>query len=229
MGRTEVAPIPTDLEVAGAGIRYRFGAFPFSSRPRSTVSASVRARYKDPDHDDNVWFLQSGMRKLRRSVGRRLSDAIGPYGRADAKNGGKANGPTPTISIPIPTSAFPPKSRTTITNCSASNRCWPAVTPKTPRPNPVSSTTIAPYVPRIGKCARLYVIEATAKPLSWHQKLGSRGVLIPRRVLYIDSEGWFITASDQYDGEGKLWKTIATFNTYRRPPGEGRASRDLSL
>ena len=29
MGRTEVHPIPTDPEAAGAGIRYRFGAFPF--------------------------------------------------------------------------------------------------------------------------------------------------------------------------------------------------------
>ena len=65
---------------------------------------------------------------------------------------------------------------------------------------------------------QLYVIEATAKSQSWHQKLGSSGVLIPKRVLYIDAEGWFLTASDQYDDEGKLWKTIATFNTYSDRP-----------
>ena len=64
----------------------------------------------------------------------------------------------------------------------------------------------------------MYVIEATAKPLSWHQRIGGDGVLIPKRILYIDSEGWFITASDQYDGQGKLWKTIATFNTYNDHP-----------
>jgi hypothetical protein len=62
------------------------------------------------------------------------------------------------------------------------------------------------------------VIEATAKALSWHQKIGSNGVLIPKRILYVDSEGWFITASDQYDPGGKLWKTLATFNAYRDRP-----------
>ena len=61
----------------------------------------------------------------------------------------------------------------------------------------------------------LYVIEATAKPQSWTQKIGSDGLAIPKRIFYIDSESWFITASDQYDKEGKLWKTIATFNAYR--------------
>jgi len=35
IGRTEVAPIPTDPEATGAGIRYRFGAFPFSNPPKS--------------------------------------------------------------------------------------------------------------------------------------------------------------------------------------------------
>jgi hypothetical protein len=62
----------------------------------------------------------------------------------------------------------------------------------------------------------LYVIEADAK---------SRDDTIPRRILYIDSEGWFITASDQYDRQGKLWKTIATFDTYRdRPVPDARVA-----
>jgi hypothetical protein len=61
---------------------------------------------------------------------------------------------------------------------------------------------------------RLYVIEADAKQTS---ALGG-SLSIPKRVLYIDSEGWFITASDQYDHDGKLWKTLATFNAYRDRP-----------
>jgi len=39
---------------------------------------------------------------------------------------------------------------------------------------------------------QLYIVEATVKPLTWHQKIGSSGVVIPKRILYIDSEGWFI-------------------------------------
>ena len=65
---------------------------------------------------------------------------------------------------------------------------------------------------------QLYVIEAIARPVSWTQKIGNDGMTIPKRVLYIDSEGWFITASDQYDRNGTLWKTIATFSTYRDRP-----------
>ncbi len=56
----------------------------------------------------------------------------------------------------------------------------------------------------------LYVVEADAKP--------GNNFSIPKRILYIDSEGWFITASDQYDREGKLWKTLVAFNTYRDRP-----------
>jgi hypothetical protein len=43
-------------------------------------------------------------------------------------------------------------------------------------------------------------------------------------VIYLDSEGWFITASDLYDPQGQLWRTIATFNAYRAlslPDGSG--------
>jgi hypothetical protein len=60
----------------------------------------------------------------------------------------------------------------------------------------------------------LYVIEATAKKGS---PIAS-SVLIPRRVLYIDSEGWFVTASDLFDPKGQLANTIASFYAYRDRP-----------
>jgi hypothetical protein len=30
------------------------------------------------------------------------------------------------------------------------------------------------------------MVEATARPLTWSQKIGSDGTIIPKRVLYID-------------------------------------------
>jgi Protein of unknown function (DUF1329) len=53
---------------------------------------------------------------------------------------------------------------------------------------------------------QVYVLEATSK--------GGAGIFA-RRLLYIDSEGWFITTSDQYDRDGALWKTMVIFNAYR--------------
>jgi hypothetical protein len=57
----------------------------------------------------------------------------------------------------------------------------------------------------------VYVIEADAR------RQGRFGDIPPiaKRILYIDSQGWFITASDQYDHSGSLWKTLAIFNTVR--------------
>lgn len=69
--------------------------------------------------------------------------------------------------------------------------------------------------PETWELRQLYIVEANVKPLSWTQKIGTDGLTIPRRIFYIDSEGWFITASDQYDREGTLWKTLAIFNAYR--------------
>ncbi|HUY27091.1 MAG TPA: DUF1329 domain-containing protein [Candidatus Binataceae bacterium] len=58
---------------------------------------------------------------------------------------------------------------------------------------------------------RVYIVEADARGQGF---LGDRPA-ITKRILYIDSEGWFITASDLFDRGGKLWKTIAIFNTVR--------------
>jgi hypothetical protein len=57
----------------------------------------------------------------------------------------------------------------------------------------------------------VHVIEADAR------RQGKFGDIPPiaKRILYIDSQGWFITASDQFDHAGKLWKTLALFNTVR--------------
>jgi hypothetical protein len=57
----------------------------------------------------------------------------------------------------------------------------------------------------------VYVIEADARRPGRFADIPA----IAKRILYIDSQGWFITASDQYDHGGKLWKTLAIFNTVR--------------
>jgi hypothetical protein len=54
---------------------------------------------------------------------------------------------------------------------------------------------------------RRVVIEATEKPRS----LVAPSTLVPKRILYIDSEGWFITASDLYDREGGYGKRSRAF------------------
>ena len=54
----------------------------------------------------------------------------------------------------------------------------------------------------------VYLVEAIPK----HH---AHGRDVARRVLYVDSESWVITAADQWDHLGAMWKTQALFHAYR--------------
>jgi hypothetical protein len=212
MGRTEVAPIPTDAEATGAGIRYRFGAFPFLEPAEIYGFGLVRERNVDPAVDDNVWFYMPGRRSVRRVRAEELSDSIIPSNGEGAANT-YANNLDPDSYF-----GFSAKIENYNYKLLGLKPMLASVHAKNTPAKPCPFDNHRSVCPEDWELRQLYVIEATAKPLSWHQKIGSSGTLIPKRVLYIDSEGWFITASDQYDGQGKLWKTIATFNSYADRP-----------
>jgi len=211
MGRTEVAPIPTDAEATGAGIRYRFGAFPFLEPAEIYGFGLIRERNVDPTVDDNVWFYLPHSRSVRRVRAEELSDSVIP---TDSKQSSTyANNLDPDSYF-----GFSAKIENYNYKLLGMKPMLASVHAKNTPAKPCQFDNNRTICPEDWEMRQLYVIEATAKPLSWHQKIGSSGTLIPKRVLYIDSEGWFITASDQYDMEGKLWKTIATFNTFDDRP-----------
>ena len=218
MGRTEVNPIPTDLEATGAGIRYRFGAFPFIEPAELQGFGLVRLRSKDPTVDDDAWFYNPVSRRLRNVSADTLSDAIGPYGGAGAMGGGKTNATYANNLDPDSFFGFSAKIENYSYKLLGIKTMLASVHAENTPAKPCQFDNNRTVCPEAWELRQLYVIEANAKPLSWHQKIGSSGVLIPKRVLYIDSEGWFITASDEYDEQGKLWKTIATFNTFGDRP-----------
>lgn len=214
IGRTEVQPIPTDPEANGAGIRYRFGAFPFIEPAEIEGFGLIRERSKDPNVDDYCWFYNIGRRSIRRVRAEELSDAVAP-------TLSKISGAPATYSSNIDPDSyfgFSAKIENYTYKLLGVRPMLACVHAQHTPAKPCQFDNNRTVCPEAWEMRQLYVIEATAKPLSWHQKIGSNGVLIQKRILYIDSEGWFITASDQYDQEGKLWKTIATFNTYDDRP-----------
>jgi hypothetical protein len=215
IGRTEVQPIPTDPEATGPGIRYKFGAFPFLEPSEIRGFGLVRYRYSDPDKDDNAWFYNPSNRHVREVTAQSLSDVMGAIGN------NVSSGPESTYATTLdPDSYFGFAAKIEdYTYRFLGVKPMLAVVQAAMTPaKPCASDGNRTVCPEDWEMRQLYAIEATAKPLSWHQQIGGSGVLIPKRILYIDSEGWFITASDQYDKEGKLWKTIATYNTYRDRP-----------
>ena len=219
-GRTEVNPVPTDPEAARAGIRYRFGAYPFLEPSEMRGFGFIRYRSMDPKIEDNSWMMNPRSRRARPRVGHRT------FGRArDLPAAGRAREaarrPTRATSIRIRSSASPRKSRTSTTSSWARSRCsrWSMRRTLPPRrAPPTADGRICPG--ELGDAPTLRDRGGREAGVV----LGS-GVSIPKRIFYIDSEGWFITASDQYDRDGKLWKTVATFNAYRdRPIPAARAA-----
>jgi len=222
IGRIEVPPIPTDPDGVASGIRYRFGFYPFLEPSSLRGYGMVRQRHIDANVEDNVWVYNPQTRKMRRESASVLSDAIGALpgfggggGGGSAMGAGGAGGGAgaPAYANTLdPDSYFGFSAKIEDFNYRflgekpmlASVHAEHSPEPQCPQDG---GKTICP---ENWEMRHLYVIEADSKP--------GKDLSIPKRIFYIDSEGWFITASDQYDRQGKLWKTIATFNTYRDRP-----------
>ncbi len=203
VGRIEVEPFPTDPDFKASGIRYRFAVYPFLEPSSMLGFGLVRYRYMDPKMEDNVWFYLPSRRKLRRMAAYSLSDVLGDVG-----------GASPYFSTIDPDSYFGFAAKIEDFNYKLLGEkqmlaCVHAKnSPEHNCPNDGGRTVC----PENWELRHLYIVQADAK----------NGLnTIPHRIFYIDSEGWFITAADQYDRDGKLWKTIATFNTYRDRPVPG--------
>ncbi len=229
IGRIEVPPIPTDPDGVASGLRYRFGFYPFLEPSSLRGYGMVRQRHIDPKIEDNVWVFDPTTRKLRRESSVVLSDSIGALpgftgggggsGGRGAGGMGGGGGTSAYANTLDPDSYFGFSAKIEDFNYRflgekemlASVHAVHSPEPQCPQDG---GRTICP---EDWEMRHLYVIEANAKP--------GNDQTIPKRILYIDSEGWFITASDQYDRDGKLWKTIATFDTYRdRPVPDARVA-----
>jgi uncharacterized membrane protein YgcG len=221
IGRIEVPPTPTDPDGAASGIRYRFGFYPFLEPSSLRGYGMVRQRHIDPKIDDNVWVYNPATRKVRRESSDVLSDSIGALpgfsgggGGGNGFGGGMSGGGGASAYVntldPDSYFGFSAKIEDFTYRFLGEKEMLASVhaehSPEVQCPYDGGKT----ICPEDWEMRHLYVIEADGKP--------GRDMTIPKRIFYIDSEGWFITASDQYDRDGKLWKTIATFNTYRDRP-----------
>ena len=229
VGRTEVNPIPTDPDAIRAGIRYRFAAYPILEPTSLRGLGFLRYRNIDPTVDDNTWQFNPSTRRMRRASSSTLSDTIGPVGgmvsvgasanpfAGGSGGSGAGSGPAATYTTTLdPDSYFGFAAKIEDFNHKllAVKPMLAVVHAETSPARPCADDGGRTICPENWEMQHLYVIEADAKKSSI---LGT-GITIPKRILYIDSEAWFITASDQYDQDGRRWKTIATFNAYRDRP-----------
>jgi hypothetical protein len=224
IGRIEVPPVPTDPDAAASGIRYRFGFYPFLEPASLRGYGLLRYRHIDPNTEDNTWVFNPMSRRLRRQSVETLTDAIGMIGGFGGGGGGGGGGQAggasagPGGAAPSLISTMDPDSFFGFSGKEGDytykflgdKNMLACVHAKN------SPEVVCPHdggrslCPEDWEMRHLYVVEATAK--------SGTNFSISKRTLYIDSEGWFITASDQYDRQGGLWKTIVAYNTYRDRP-----------
>jgi hypothetical protein len=216
--RTEMAPTPIDSDYVNGGIRYRFAIYPLLEPSEMRGAGFLRYRHVDPRTEDNAWVYSSFSRKVRRVAANTLADTI-ENGGADSAGGTSVTyantlDPDTYFGFAAKIEDFDYK----LLGVRQMLACVEAAhSPEKACPTDGGRTVC----PENWEMRYLYVIEATAKPAS---VLGSP-TTIPKRILYIDSEGWFVTAADLYDREGQLWKTVATFSAYRdRPTPDAQAS-----
>ena len=224
IGRSEVAPMPLDNDIYKTGIAYRSGVFPILGPDELRGAGIVREGSVRPGVQDAAWEYSPWTRRLRRLPAAELSDAFGvPADGSSGPQGGGAGGATSFASTIDPDSIFGFSAKVENYNYRLLGE-----RPMLASVNAAHSPAIAcatdggrTVCPEDWQMRNLYVIQATARKTG----LFGDSVIIPRRVLYIDSEGWFVTASDLYNREGELWKTIATFHAYRdRPTPDARVA-----
>ena len=222
IGRTEVDPIPTDPEAHVLGIQYRFAVFPFLEPQEIAGCGFLRYRNIDPNLDDYSWlFAPEGDFGFFRFVkDTQLSDSLEGRFTVLGSNGVAPATYANTID-PDSYFGFAAKIENYDYRLLAIRPMLASVQAENIPARPCAFDNHRSVCPEAWEMRRLYVIEATAKPQTLTQRIGSDGSLIPKRILYIDSEGWFVTASDLYDRRGNLWKTIAVFNAYRDRPAPG--------
>ncbi len=217
IGRTEVAPTPIDRDIYHNGIAYRAGIFPILEPAELRGAGILREGSVLPGVEDYAWEYSQETRRLRRLPASELSDAFGvsKAGGSGPYGGGGAGAAT-YVSTIDPDSAFGFAAKPADYNYRllGERQMLASVDAVNSPEVPCAQDSGRTVCPEDWQIRSVYVIEATAKP---RFRFAST-VLIPRRVLYIDSEGWFVTASDLFNQEGELWKTIATFHAYRDRP-----------
>ncbi|MGH7948620.1 MAG: DUF1329 domain-containing protein, partial [Candidatus Binataceae bacterium] len=199
IGRIEVPPIPTDPDASASGIRYRFGFYPFLEPTGMRGFGLLRYRHIEPDIEDNVWVYAPNTRRLRRQSPEALSDALGmlPGFGGGSGGGGQMGGAaigggssSTYVNTLDPDSyfGFAAKVENYTYKFLGDKSMLAVVHAKNSPAEPCPTDAGRSICPENWEMRRVYAVEATVKP--------KYDLSVPKRVLYIDSEGWLITASD---------------------------------
>jgi Protein of unknown function (DUF1329) len=205
VGRTEVEPLPTDLDFKSTGRLWIFGLYPVLAPQELHGIGFIRWRYADPKKGDDTWSLNAGSRRIRRIDESILSSAV-------------TSGTAAFSWDPDHYSGFNAKTEEYDYKFVGEKNmlgCLHAAHSPEVRCNTDGGASACP---ENWEMRHLYVLDATPRP-------GHINAIDSRSVIYLDSEMWFEPYIDTYDRAGKLFRSHIYWLAYRdRPVPDARVA-----
>jgi hypothetical protein len=203
VGRTEVEPLPIDVDFKQSGRLWMFALYPVLAPQEARGTGLIRYRYADPNRGDDSWDWTPGTRRVRR-----LSEAI-----LSSATGAQSYDPDHY-------SGFNPKTEQYNYRFLGDKQMLATVhaehSPEQTCPYDGGATAC----PEAWEMRHMYIVEA--KPRT--DKLAG-GALDKQTDIYLDAEVWFEPYIDTYDQKGHLWRTHIYWLAYRdRPVPDARVA-----
>jgi hypothetical protein len=198
IGRTEVEPIPVDVDYKISNRLWMFAAYPLLSPQQARGQGLIRYRYGDPNRGDDSWTWTPGERRVRR-----LSESIL-----------STNAGTMTFD-PDHYSGYNPKTEQYVYRLLGEKNMLACVHAKHSPEVTCPTDAGASICPEDYEMRHMYVVESVPRKGG---KQSTNDVLESKTVIYMDSEVWFEPYVDTYDRKGQLWRTNIYWLTYRDRP-----------
>ncbi len=191
VGRTEVEPLPIDPDFKLTNRYYMALLYPLLSPATARGGGIIKARYADPNHDDDNWDWSPGTRRLRR-LNYDILDSASGAGSYDANHYEGFSGKPEDYDWKF---------------VGEKTMLAPIDIHKSPDPR-CPTDGGASHCPDPWELRRIYAIQAKARPAKFASPLYSH------EVIYIDSEADFPMFVDMYDQRGELMNNYTSWMNY---------------
>jgi hypothetical protein len=195
VGRTEVEPLPTDLDFKTTGRYFLAALYPVLAPAEIRGRGFLRYRYADPNRGDDAWFWRPGARRLRRVS----EDFLGSSEGVEQF-------------YPDDYEGFSAKNENYDWRFLGERTMLGAVDVEHVPAVPCETDGRASVCPERWQVRRVYIVEGVPRRSRVPEELYSK------HIVYVDAEAWAVLAHDAYDRRGELFKSFANWLTYRDRP-----------
>src|SRR5271165_452525 len=199
VGRTEVEPLPFDVNFKESGRLWLFALYPVLAPQEARGTGLIRYRYADPNRGDDSWDWTPGTRRVRRLNESIMSTATGAQSWD-----------------PDHYSGFNPKTEQYDYKFVGEKEMLATVDAEHSPEVRCATDGGGSACPERWQMRHMYIVTAEPRRIMGGQ--GAAAALDSKTVIYMDSEMWFEPYIDTYDRRGELWRNHIYWLAYRDRP-----------